>query len=145
MTSPHHQDPQVGCGPEASVPVHTAHPWWLKGAMPWLLYGALIFCIVGVLAVAVQVLQPEQFLKLESLLRCIGRAGALAQVAGVAWIVWRWRRIVAWGRMRGFVHKREHRAVLALRRSAAGWLTLYLVLIPVGPRRLLAAAQAWLN
>ncbi|WP_404299107.1 hypothetical protein [Alicycliphilus denitrificans] len=113
--------------------------------MPWLLYTALILCIGVLLFVAMQTLQPDQFQQLETLLRGISRFGALAQVAAVAWIVWRWRRIVAWGRRRGLVNKKEYRAVLAMRHKVAGWLALYLILIPIGPRRLLATALAWLN
>lgn len=145
MSAPIPEDLQVTSSPEPRSSETTARRRWLQGVVPWLLYAALILCILGLLNMAAHTLQPDQFLQLENLLRGISRFGALAQVVVAAWVVWRWRRLVTWGRRRGLVNKQEHRAVLAMRRKVAGWLALYLVLIPFGPRRLLAAALAWLN
>lgn len=60
-------------------------------------------------------------------------AGTLIQTGLVAWLAWRWHRVVAWGRRRGYVRREEHRAVLALRAKVIGFLVAYLALIAIGP------------
>lgn len=119
--------------------------WWLRGFVPWLLYFGLILVIAGVLLVVLANLAPAQVLALQAWFSQAGRLGAMVQMAIAAWIVYRWARIVAWGRRRGYVNKAEHRAVLRLRWRAAGWLALYLLLFPIGPLRLLDAVMAWFN
>lgn len=119
--------------------------WWLRGFIPWLLYFGLILVIAGVLLVVLVNLAPDQVLGLQVWFSQAGRVGAVVQVAIAAWIVYRWTRIVAWGRRRGYVNKAEHRAVLRMRWRAAGWLALYLLLFPIGPLRLLDAVMVWFN
>jgi hypothetical protein len=119
--------------------------WWLRGWMPWLL------CAIGLLAIATLVasvlirLAPAQVLELMAWFRNASRLGALAQVLLCVWIIARWRRLVAYGRRRGFVSKEEHREVLLMRWRAAGFLALYLIALPIGPGSLARAVLGWFN
>lgn len=119
--------------------------WWLRGFIPWLLYFGLILLIAVVLLLVLVNLAPAQVLDLQVWFSQAGRLGAMVQVAIAACIVYRWSRIVAWGRRRGYVSKAEHRAVLRMRWRAARWMALYLLLFPIGPLRLLDAVMAWFN
>lgn len=149
MSAPDTQDLAAAGPAAADAPEAPEAPqerrWWLRGVVPWLLYAVLLLAIAGLLLLALQVLQPAQIMHMESLLRSISQFGILCQIAAALWAVGRWRRIVAWGRRRGFVKKQEHRAVLQLRWRVAGWLGLYLLLIPIGPRRLAMAVLAWFH
>lgn len=120
-------------------------PWWLRGWMPWLL------CAIGLLAIATLVasvlirLAPAQVLELMAWFRNASRLGAIGQTLVCIWIVARWRRVVAWGRHRGFVSKAEHREILQMRWRAAGFLALYLIALPIGPGNLGRAVLGWFN
>lgn len=59
--------------------------------------------------------------------------GIVLQIAAIAWAMLNYRRMVAWGRRKGIVSRREHRQVLASRPKVAAFLLAYLVLIPIGP------------
>lgn len=128
-------------------PAPSAHhsPWWLRGWVPWLL------CAIGLLAIATLVasvlirLAPAQVLELVAWFRNASRLGALAQVLLCVWIIARWRRLVAYGRRRGFVSKAEHREILLMRWRAAGFLALYLIALPIGPGNLARAVLGWFN
>lgn len=119
--------------------------WWLRGWMPWLL------CAIGLLAIATLVasvlirLAPAQVLELMAWFRNASRLGAIGQILVCIWIVARWRRVVAWGRRRGFVSKAEHREILLMRWRAAGFLALYLIALPIGPGNLGRAVLGWFN
>lgn len=120
-------------------------PWWLRGWMPWLL------CAIGLLAISTLVasvlirLAPAQVLELMDWFRNASRLGAIGQTLVCIWIIARWRRVVAWGRRRGFVSKAEHREILLMRWRAACFLTLYLIALPIGPGNLGRAVLGWFN
>ncbi|EPD42971.1 hypothetical protein HMPREF9701_01222 [Delftia acidovorans CCUG 274B] len=120
-------------------------PWWLRGWIPWLL------CAIGLLAIAALVasvlirLAPAQVLELMDWFRNASRLGAIGQTLVCIWVIARWRRVVAWGRRRGFVSKAEHCEILLMRWRAAGFLALYLIALPIGPGNLARAVLGWFN
>lgn len=95
---------------------------------------ALAFLLLCAVLMLVLLQQPASALAdIEAKAHALKLVGVSVQACVVAWIAWRWRRIVAWGRLRGIVQKREHRQVLALRAKVIGFLIAYLVLVPIGP------------
>jgi hypothetical protein len=91
----------------------------------------LLLCAV-VMSVLMQ--QPVSALQdIEAKAHAFKVVGVAIQAGIVAWVAWRWDRIVAWGRRRGIVQEHEHRQVLALRAKVVGFLIAYLVLVPIGP------------
>lgn len=108
----------------------------------WLLYAAIVLCIAALVLVWLINLPHEQLPGALASTRQAANLGTLLQACLAMWVVLRWRRVVAWCRVKRILRKSEHRKALQLRRKAAGLLALYLLLIPIGPMALLRAAQS---
>jgi hypothetical protein len=105
-------------------------------ARRWAIWAAAALGLLLLCAVVMSVLlrQPVSALQdIEARVRAFKSIGVSIQVCIVAWVAWRWDRIVAWGRRRGIVQQHEHRQALALRAKVVGFLIAYLLLVPIGP------------